>query len=159
VQDVIVCYDIAALTRIEREKQSVMSRFHNCSIESMLQREIEHQNTTAYLQKLNKYHLKLVNYFNATKNIAEKVPYFLGFAIVVLNYQHYRDFLIQESLLRQGSLTINGSHLIIRAAEKPSVVEWGNFVTRKQDQLKSRVHTNLILLMALLVTLVVLSYL
>jgi hypothetical protein len=76
----------------------------------------------ASLKKLNKYHLKLVNYFNAAKHISEKVPYFLGFAIVVLNYQHYRDFLIQESLTHPKNLSMNNSRLIIRAAEKPSVV-------------------------------------
>ena len=88
--------------------------------------------TTASIHRLNKYHLKLINHFNNTKTIAEKIPYFLGFAFVVLNYQHYRDFLIQQSLTHPNSLSVNGVPLLIRAAEKPSVVEWGNFVQRKQ---------------------------
>jgi hypothetical protein len=57
------------------------------------------------------------------------------------------------------SLSVNGVPLVMRAAEKPSVVEWGNFVQRKQEQLKTRVYTNTILVMVLLVTLVALSYL
>jgi membrane-associated HD superfamily phosphohydrolase len=78
---------------------------------------------------------------------------------VILNYQHYRDFLINESLNHPSSLAINEASLIVRAAEKPSVVEWGNFVQRKQEQLKTRIYTNSILVMVLLVTLVALSYL
>lgn len=74
------------------------------------------------LRKHNKYHLKLVNFFNTAKGFPEKVPYFIGFAIVVLNYQHYRDFLISESLNQPSALNLSEAQLLIRAAEKPSVV-------------------------------------
>lgn len=88
------------------------------------------------------------------------MPYFLGFAIVVFNYQIYRDFLIKDSIEQQGKLRVNDTNdLVIRAAEKPSVIEWNNFMQRKQEQLRTRIYTNSILIIILLITLVMLSYL
>ena len=88
------------------------------------------------------------------------MPYFLGFAFVVFNYQIYRDFLIKDSIEQQGKLRMNDTNdLIMRAAEKASVIEWNNFMKRKQEQLRTRVYTNSILIIILLITLVMLSYL
>lgn len=88
------------------------------------------------------------------------MPYFLGFAFVVFNYQIYRDFLIKDAMEQQGKLRMNDTNdLVIRAAEKPSVIEWNNFMQRKQEQLRTRIYTNSILIIILLITLVMLSYL
>jgi hypothetical protein len=110
-----------------------MSRYLNNAIESKAEREIDKLFTKNSLKKLNKYHLRTVNYFNSANTLNEKLPYFLGFAIVVFNYQGYRDFLIKESIEQSSNLRMNDTHtLVIRASEKPSVISWSNFVQRKQ---------------------------
>ncbi len=37
----------------------------------------------------------MINYFHNANTLTQKLPYFLGFAIVVFKYQTYRDFLIK----------------------------------------------------------------
>ena len=84
------------------------------------------------------------------------VTHFVGKAFVSFQYQHYREYILEEAERNSKFLIFNGVKLRVEKASSPRDIYWHNLRHSDSKRTKKEVKSNFVILGALILAFLVL---
>lgn len=157
VKKVTICYDLTEIENMDKLREQLISEIEHIDekqseeFSKLLQDEDEGPYTkqmrdTTMIQfapnqikMINAKYIALCENFldqgaSGKKTTEFKLSHFTGRAIVTLQYQHFREYLIREYEDNPDFIQINDTSISIRRANKPSEIYWFNLALSDDER-------------------------